>query len=71
MTPNIKQTVVIKTDTKLTPKRILHLMCCYSSDLTKTIPKLKANMTPMITNKVENTPKIPFLVSSFGASYPI
>jgi len=65
------QTVVIKTEKKFTPKRILHLMCSSSSDLTNTMPKLKANMTPIITNKVAKIPNTPFFVSYFGASYPI
>lgn len=61
-------TVVIKTEKKLTPKRILHLICYSRSDLIKTIPKLKANMTPIITNNVENTPNIPFLINYLGAN---
>lgn len=69
--PKIMHTVVIKTDAKFTAKSILHLICYSSSDVIKMIAKLKANITPMITKRVEKTPKIPFLVSYLGANSPI
>lgn len=64
-------TVVIKIETKLTPKRTLHLMCSSSSDLIKTMPKLKANITPIITNNVAKIPNTPLWVSYLGANSPI
>lgn len=63
-------TVVIKTETKFTAKRTLHLICSSSSDFTKIMPKLKANITPMITNNVAKIPKTPLWVSYFGANSP-
>lgn len=68
MIPKRMQKVVTRTEKKLTPKRILHLIVSSMPDLTKTIPKLKANMTPIMTNNVAKTPKIPFLASYLGAS---
>lgn len=53
---------------KLTAKMILHLTSSLISEIIKTIFRLKATITPIITKSVEKTPKIPFEVIYFGAN---
>jgi hypothetical protein len=62
------QKVVMKSETKLTPKRILHRIFSSIPDKINTIPKLNENITPIMTNKVAKTPNIPFVASYLGAN---
>lgn len=63
--------MTIRVDKIFTPKITLYLISPGTPAFSKTIPKIKANIIPVIANSVENAPKIPYLVNYFGATYAI
>lgn len=63
--------ITINIATKLTAKITLYLISSSRPDNINTILILKANITPIMTNKVAKTPKTFLWTSSFGASYEI
>jgi hypothetical protein len=60
--------ITINIATKLTAKMTLYLISSSRPDNINIILILKANITPIMTNKVAKTPNTFLWTSSFGAS---